>query len=201
MSLHCNAQISKLRAGLTFVEIIVVVAIILVLAGVLGFGISAVTRRAKSTGCISNLKQVDTSTRLYLADYDDHFPPYPWFDSDNTEQNIQSYFKALSLYGLTRSQQFCPLDPHAASATKGEFHSFRNTSYMITPSFYFFNGAIVKHGVNSSRFARPSTQGYMYDQTIEMWTDTGRAIHSSHGKFANILYLDGHIKSVPIPQP
>jgi prepilin-type N-terminal cleavage/methylation domain-containing protein len=62
------------RKGFTLVELLVVVAIIVILAGIL-YPVFAATRRAayKAT-CLSNLKQVGLAVQMYAQDYDENFP-------------------------------------------------------------------------------------------------------------------------------
>jgi general secretion pathway protein G len=62
------------RKGFTLVELLVVVAIVIILAGIL-YPVFASTRRAAySAACISNLKQIGLAVTLYSQDYDETFP-------------------------------------------------------------------------------------------------------------------------------
>jgi prepilin-type N-terminal cleavage/methylation domain-containing protein len=60
--------------GFTLVELLVVVAIIALLAGVM-FPVFATARAtARNNGCVSNLRQLGLAIQCYAHDYDDLFP-------------------------------------------------------------------------------------------------------------------------------
>jgi prepilin-type N-terminal cleavage/methylation domain-containing protein len=62
------------RKGFTLVELLVVVAIIVIMAGIL-YPVFASTRRAAyNANCLSNLKQVGLAVNMYAQDYDETFP-------------------------------------------------------------------------------------------------------------------------------
>jgi prepilin-type N-terminal cleavage/methylation domain-containing protein/prepilin-type processing-associated H-X9-DG protein len=70
------------RRGFTLIEVLVVIAIIAVLAGIL-FPVFARARdRARAISCLSNCKQVGAALQMYYQDYDEVLTP--WFVKDNT---------------------------------------------------------------------------------------------------------------------
>lgn len=62
------------RQGFTLVELLVVVAIIVILAGILYPVFAAARRAAHKASCISNLKQIGLAVQMYSQDYDETFP-------------------------------------------------------------------------------------------------------------------------------
>lgn len=65
---------SNLHRAFTLVELLVVIAIIATLAGILFPVFAQAQEKARSTSCLSNLRQIGTALHLYTADYDETFP-------------------------------------------------------------------------------------------------------------------------------
>src|SRR5687768_3642116 len=63
------------RNGFTLVELLVVVAIIAILAGILYPVFSQARVKAQQTACAANVKQLGTAIQIYVQDYDETFPP------------------------------------------------------------------------------------------------------------------------------
>lgn len=71
------------QKGFTLIELLVVIAIIAILAAIL-FPVFAKAREAaRSTSCISNMKQIGTAFQLYLQEWEERVPtsdmPYIWW--------------------------------------------------------------------------------------------------------------------------
>jgi len=63
----------KLHAGFTLIELLVVIAIIAILAAILFPVFAQVREKARSTACLSNLKQIGLAVCQYTVDNDEHF--------------------------------------------------------------------------------------------------------------------------------
>jgi prepilin-type N-terminal cleavage/methylation domain-containing protein/prepilin-type processing-associated H-X9-DG protein len=64
----------RARSGFTLVELLVVIVIIAVLAGLLLPVLGRVTDNANSTKCVSNLRQIGTAINAYANDNEDQLP-------------------------------------------------------------------------------------------------------------------------------
>lgn len=59
------------RAAFTLIELLVVIAIIAILAAILFPVFAQAREKARSTSCLSNMKQIGLGLRMYMQDYDE----------------------------------------------------------------------------------------------------------------------------------
>lgn len=112
-----------MRRGFTLIEMLVVIAIIAIIAGLLFPVFARAKATAKQTACVSNLSQIGKSVGMYMGDYDDLFP-HALDASDrylsniwqhNPEyfariQNMPMLHEALQPYVKNRELFKCPSD-------------------------------------------------------------------------------------------
>jgi prepilin-type N-terminal cleavage/methylation domain-containing protein/prepilin-type processing-associated H-X9-DG protein len=68
------------RAGFTLVELLVVIAVIAILAGILGPQLAHARQKARRTACLFNLRQLGYAHALYVQDWDEQLPPWRFPD-------------------------------------------------------------------------------------------------------------------------
>jgi prepilin-type N-terminal cleavage/methylation domain-containing protein/prepilin-type processing-associated H-X9-DG protein len=64
--------------GFTLIELLVVIAIIAILAAILFPVFAQAREKARQASCLSNLKQIGNSARMYAQDYDETWVPFSY---------------------------------------------------------------------------------------------------------------------------
>ena len=102
-------QVGILR--FTLVELLVVIAVIAILAGMLLPALNAAREKGRTAACMSNLKQYTLAFQGYTLDFKDYFPPYYGTDEGSqSEKNKVSWinvFRDLKMLGRGKVM-LCP---------------------------------------------------------------------------------------------
>jgi len=207
----------KNRHGFTLIEVLVVVAIIAILAGLLTPVFIQSKARAKVVSCSSNLRQVGLANQLYMIDADDQYPRgaekfvidsnpdwfvHPEFQSrlvgiPTIEESLRPYAKSAQIYQ-------CELDTGlTALEFSGRPFIQKPTSYKSTASSYWFNEDLYLEGCGNPAKSDSSKSLLSMDRTgawhgktreYEIDLDIESTIKLLEPYLYNILYLDLHVK-------
>ncbi|MHB1457542.1 MAG: type II secretion system protein [Armatimonadota bacterium] len=172
------------QRGFTLIELLVVIAIIAILAAIL-FPVFAKAREAaRSTSCISNLKQIGTAFQLYLQEWDDRVPtsdmPYIWWAAGDQQGDyytghqpllndtyvaaakINSIKQQLSTFLKSETLWKCPsdsqVDPKFAVGKRFTSYHYRFaiSHHSIWCNFHFMNGHGYGDPLADNEFNYPS---------------------------------------------
>jgi prepilin-type N-terminal cleavage/methylation domain-containing protein/prepilin-type processing-associated H-X9-DG protein len=181
-------------SAFTLVELLVVMAIIAVLAGILLPVLSVARERARETECKSNLRQVGMALTMYANRWDDYFPIVHGDDYENPLPPTIEWWEFLEPYGLKRQYMLCASDPHKGNE---EVESYvYNGMFAFTktrPAVKDPTGKIIVSERGDAESVLLHT-GYPGWKDVELWRE--KIAEERHGDFANYLFVDGHVKAM-----
>ena len=119
------------QSGFTLVELLTVITIIAMLAGMISPSLQKVRAKAETTACQSNLRQIGIAVWLYVPDNGNKFPSInnPWGAQVFTNEGATNLLGALGPYGLTAKALACPADLRS----KDSYYRKYTNSYEYLP--------------------------------------------------------------------
>jgi prepilin-type N-terminal cleavage/methylation domain-containing protein/prepilin-type processing-associated H-X9-DG protein len=178
-----SSKPKKSALAFTLIELLVVIAVIVILASLLLPAISRSKERARSTACISNLRQIGIALQLYVQDHENKMPiMYDALISTNATPLTNSTLTidvALSNYVGNLRVLRCLSDNKKLFEQTGSSFAWNS----------LVNGQDAEH-----------LSIFMFDfesHNVPLVFDK-QAFHSAigPGKGVNYLYADGHIKNL-----
>ncbi len=173
----------KKKAGFTLVELLVVVSIIAILAGMLLPALARAREQARRINCMSNLRQLGVACHMYATDWAEKFP----FASATYSSSPGICRLLVKLSYIDNGGIFvCPSAKDTIlSVTKGTDPTTLATANVS----YYYNSNTT--GLVESDLA---TSPMWADQ----WTGTAWASTDNHGNAGgNVAYVDGHVSWQP----
>jgi general secretion pathway protein G len=193
------------RAGFTLIEVLTVIAIIAILAGLVFPVFASARGKAREITCISNLRQIGLGIRMYAQDYDELYPwavdptdkltPIIWSSHPEFQTQIpyMPYLHQVLQPYIRSSELF-----HCPSDTGYTVEDFTGIPLNATPSSYSkfgtsynFRTEIAFRHAGEPAFRNPVELNVMFD-----------AAGKWHGGLLfdrmryNILHGDGHVKNL-----
>lgn len=195
----------------TLIELLIVIAIIAILAGILLPALNSVREKGKRLSCGNNLKQIGTLVHVYLSDGDGYYPSGGWTTATLNYLPGQAYAHRGIVTAQTKIYR-CPNAPELVP--DGETHAGKkaiqtyNISgdyYTTTPHvrFFLYKVPAEQQQVKSSLVWSPSQKIYLTDDGTYAYLDNSGGndcnITNRHIGTGTILLADGHIYFQRLP--
>jgi prepilin-type N-terminal cleavage/methylation domain-containing protein/prepilin-type processing-associated H-X9-DG protein len=183
---------SRTRLAFTLIELLVVIAIIAILAAIL-FPVFAQAREsARQTVCTSNVRQIGLSVRMYVQDYDENFPIFYAYNTQDPMTSARAWagdapHKGVEVeilpYGKNKDLFRCPDDLGGPSlsdptygcpgrstyqACYGSSYRFDTGSFSVVANESSQNNTLytTTNIVSDSQFALPADTRIMRDEMM-----------------------------------
>ena len=208
---------SRLASGFTLVEMLIVISIVALLAGLLMPVIGNMKEKGRRAVCANNIKQIHTLIETYMKDYDDVFPFYDVGGSGGATKNaptvIDENVNILIRRDYTRNLKIfqCPSRSAAGSKlqtggnqkkAKYDYEYNGNLSFAKSSS----DGGKPPRAYKGTQVLEPSLIRLVWDNDDEGGDDggsggqggSGDGFYDSadnHGADGGwVCYVDGHLK-------
>lgn len=197
------------RRAFTIVEMIVVIAVVLIVLSITYSVIMRVREGSRRTTCLSNLKQLNQSVSIYLADYEQTFPLAIYVRRDSGRTCLFTLSHALWLYTREESMGLCPSDmaPVNLQDVFSNFHlcessGFIRTSYMANWCLFevgdLGTGSPMHRAIHMAEVFYPSETVVLYDAVMQGFPFYKPHVQGYHNSFAGASFADGHSRALKL---
>lgn len=194
--------IKVLRINFTIIELLVVIVIIAILAGLLLPVLGKARESARQIACISHLRNIYLALGMYVDASGGNYP-YPVITADGTDSHINGYKmmawpKYLFRYLSNTEIYFCPLDQKNEGRPKNPDSA---PDYPVSYQYRYCLGYAAEDVINGSlktgMFKYPSQQVIFHERAA--WHGKRYVLNQINTPVdqyvqLNSLYVDGHAR-------
>lgn len=197
------------RAAFTFIEMLVVIGIVVVLAAILYPTFARTDCNESLAHCASNLRRIGLAIKQYSQDENGHLPKIINGKKHDYAGPLMTWRRAVMPYLQSNSVWQCPLNPNKQhrSPADGIFQSYdvadsgpiRRNRFVPENEIQFPATTILvieENGFNSE--ANQPGVRWDSDSGYDTWTNILSARHYRHHQpgFSDYLFADGHAKAM-----
>jgi len=180
--------------GFTLIELLVVIAIIAILAAILFPVFAQAREKARSSTCLSNVKQLALGISMYAEDYDETMPMCYWYLSDWSKSSL--WFQSTLPYVKNNKMYYCPSKKDAIYGYNG-FVGGNDEGFCKVATLGQFNKpsetVLIIDCNNPSSIWMPGYGGW--------YGGTESQVPLRHNVAANVAFADGHAKLIKEKSP
>ena len=186
------------RESFTLIELLIVVAIIAILAGMLLPALNKAREKSRAISCCGNLKEIGRCIEYYLDDNKDRYPYFYGVASGGPAWSrlLQGKIRNTKVSDVPLPFWYCPsdTDPRLKNITSIDNSYIRNGSYGYNSNFYpgrfkFDRGRVVSP---SQKIVFLDAEFGKADRTYVSRTHQG----VTHSFGTNCCFVDGHVARV-----
>ncbi|MBI1176738.1 prepilin-type N-terminal cleavage/methylation domain-containing protein [bacterium] len=184
------------RKGLTFIEVVVALAILAVIIAVILPMFARPHIHSARISCLNHLQQVGLSFRIWANDHGDLYPMQVAKDKDDAEQamadtSLVRIFQVMSNELSVPNTAICPADARVAATNWNSF-SIANISYFVG-----LDAADTRPKMILSGDRDIAENGRLLSGTANLTTNRPVAWHRLlHKEGGNLLFADGSVQQV-----
>lgn len=186
------------RKLFTLVELLVVIAVIALLAGLLLPALGKAKKTARRIGCASNLRQLHTGMEFYL---DDHGGYFPGMRRDGSSGGLMDgyYIAAVASYLNVKTVDALGSALHCPELVSlpfyvnysGAWGSYLRSSYSGSEKLIDYNP---RHTL-ISKVTTPSLAFMFTDGRYHTITYWNQYLQIRHNRGVNLVFVDGHVEA------
>ena len=193
-----NQSGSKLQNGLSLIELLALLAVVAFVAFLLVYQFSSANRRAPRIGCVSNLKNIGLSFRIFATDNGDQFPPAVIVTNEIALTSIRALevFRFMSNELSTPGILHCYSDVKRKPSTEPSFKRLtsKNISYFASLSASETNPAAILAGDRNIVInGKPVTSLLTLTTNLASTLSFSKEMHVEQG---NICMADGSVQQM-----